>query len=80
MYSEPNYSYDSLKSNENISNFKNNTYIEGSYSNSKRILGNLTFNDIYDENISKSLFKITEIFESNKEGLLFYVFFFFFFY
>jgi hypothetical protein len=42
---------------------------DGNYSNSKELLGGLTFNDVYDENISKSLIKITEIFGANKEDI-----------
>ncbi|ORX54200.1 hypothetical protein BCR36DRAFT_15708 [Piromyces finnis] len=47
----------------------NSNDFEGSYFNSKKLLNGLTFNDIYDENISKLLIKISEIFELNKEEI-----------
>eukprot|EP00833_Pecoramyces_ruminatium_P016252 jgi/Orpsp1_1/1190284/evm.model.d7180000077967.1 len=68
-----NFSHDSLNNNkeDNTTSFNklNINALEGSYSNSKKLLGGLTFNDIYDENISKSLLKISEIFEANKEDI-----------
>jgi len=58
----------SVKSDETSNSKFNVNLFDGNYSNSKELLGGLTFNDVYDENISKSLIKITEIFGANKEG------------
>ncbi|KAL6604089.1 hypothetical protein U3516DRAFT_668530 [Neocallimastix sp. 'constans'] len=54
---------------EGFSNRYNINKLDGGYSNSKKILDGLTFNDIYDENISKSLIKISDIFVENKDDI-----------
>jgi hypothetical protein len=59
----------SVKSDETSNSKFNVNLFDGNYSNSKELLGGLTFNDVYDENISKSLIKITEIFGANKEDI-----------